>query len=84
MQKDHPLDSLVRDILEKVDQSKVSSLVEKCLVWMKGQRNSSIRLCGYSFLRLILAGNEAGNPFISKNKVYSEGCLSAIEKLFKE
>jgi hypothetical protein len=75
--QDHPVDSLVCDLLEKIDQAKANSLVEKCLLWLKGERQSSVRLCGISFLRLILKDKitKISKTFITKYITGPEGCL---------
>jgi hypothetical protein len=52
--QEHPTDKIIVKILKRINQGKVYSLIDKCLAWMKKDRHESIRICGTSFLRLIL------------------------------
>lgn len=52
--KEHPTDKLVIKVLSRLDQNKIITLTEKCLLWMKQERMHSVRLCGASLLRIIL------------------------------
>ena len=52
--EENPVDVLISGILARINQSKINGLIDKCLAWIKQARNSSVRLCGVSFLRAIM------------------------------
>jgi len=72
--------------LINIDLSKINSLAEKCLVWMKGERHSSIRVCGFSFLRIIVSGqlSKLGKGFVHNYILNPQGCIYLIDQLLKE
>lgn len=53
-EKEHPADSLIGKVLSRLNPGKAGGLVEKSLLWAGQPRNSSIRLCGVTLLKLIL------------------------------
>ena len=52
-ERTHTADALIVKVLRGINAGKAATLIEKALLWA-GQPRGSIRLCGASFLRLIL------------------------------
>jgi len=77
-----PFDTLLTAILARIDHGKVNGLLHKCFSWMKQDRHSSIRLCGVSFLRLILSSS-LGKGRGQSTSAMGEG-LSLISTMMKE
>jgi hypothetical protein len=53
-ERDHAADPLIVKVLQCLNPGKVGGLIEKALLWTGQPRTTSIRLCGVSFLRIIL------------------------------
>ena len=75
--QEHPTDKLIVKILKRINQGKVYSLIDKCLSWMKKERQASIRICGTSFLRLILQNAQVklNQSFFDKYVLSPEGII---------
>ena len=53
-EREHAADELIVKVLKSLNPGKAGALSEKALLWAGQPRGSSIRLCGVSFLRIIL------------------------------
>ena len=74
---EHAVDNLIVRVLKGVNAGKVGALIEKALLWAAQPRGSSVRLCGASFLRIILqhASIRLTQNFIEKYVLSAGGML---------
>ncbi len=73
----HPADELIVKVAKGINPGKMGGLVEKALFWMGQPRGSSIRLCGVSFIRILLqqAQLKLSQAFIDKHVLTPGGLL---------
>lgn len=83
---EHPIDKLVIKIIQKLDQNKVISLIEKSLLWMNQGRMVSITLCGSSLLRIIFQQSHLkfNKNFIEKYIFGNEGVFVLASQILEK
>lgn len=81
LSESHLTDSLIQNILDRMDQSKLNGFIDKIILWMQSPRSTSVQLCGSSLLTLILAQLSKTQRVSKINQsqlVGPKGCLSSI------
>lgn len=76
---EYKLAELIRIVSEKVDNSKVVSLIDKSLLWAGNHDNESISICGFFILSSLL---KAQGNLMAKNKINSiaEVCSQVLQR----
>lgn len=85
-EKTHPTDELIVKVAQGINAGKIGGLVEKALLWMAQPRGTSIRLCGVSFLRILLqqAHLKLSQGFIDRHVLLPGGLLERTEGVLRE
>jgi hypothetical protein len=85
-ERSHPTDELIVKVAQGINSGKMGGLVEKALLWMGQPRGSSIRLCGVSFLRILMqqAHLKLSQAFIDRHVLPPAGLLERTEAVLRE